>query len=140
MDFQICKNVQCRNLDRVREKEYRTPTGENLLIRPYYVPTDHDFGLSKTGEKNYSYKKLKENIKYFAEGEIPRSFAKQIRNTYPLGSHQMEELTRFLDSRGWKMPDQRTAQMEMYEEDRTAKWYDALELTDWYTREDAQNG
>ena len=30
--------------------------------------------------------------------------------------------------------------MEMYEEDRTAKWYDALELTDWYTREDAQNG
>ena len=139
VDFQICKNVQCRNLDRVREKEYRTPTGENLLIRPYYVPTDYDFGLSKTKEKNYSYKKLKENIKYFAEGEIPRSFVKQIRNTYPLGSHQMEELTRFLDSRGRKMPDQETAQMEMYEEDRTAKWYDALELIDWYIGEDVQN-
>ena len=51
----------------------------------------------------------------------------------------MEELTRFLDSRGWKMPDQETAQMEMYEEDRTAKWYDALELIDWYIGEDVQN-
>lgn len=27
VDFQICKNIHCRNLDRIRQEEYCTPTG-----------------------------------------------------------------------------------------------------------------
>ena len=60
VDFQICKNIHCKNLDKVRQEEYSTPTGENLLIRPYYIPTTHQYGLSKNAGKLNDYTSLKE--------------------------------------------------------------------------------
>ena len=45
----------CNNFDKVRQEEYSTPTGENLLIRPYYIPTTHQYGLSKNAGKLNDY-------------------------------------------------------------------------------------
>ncbi len=67
VDFQICKNIHCKNLDKVRQEEYSTPTGENLLIRPYYIPTTHQYGLSKNAGKFNDYTSLKENIRKFSD-------------------------------------------------------------------------
>lgn len=128
MDFQICDSVQCRNLTEMRRRDYETPTGEQLLIRPYYIPTDFDGGLAKHRNTMYHYKNFKNNILYFLdENHIPRSYAEKIRNTYPLGSHEIEMLARFLESRKWEMPDKK---YEMFR-DKTALWYDALEMMDY---------
>ncbi len=129
LDFQICNSVQCRNLEEMRRKDYVTPTGETLLIRPYYIPTDYDGKLAKSEDVKYHYGNFKKNVKYFLdEKKLPRSYAKQIRNTYPLGSHEMKMLEGFLKFRDRKMPD---ATMDMFGEDRTALWYDALEMMDY---------
>ena len=128
VDFQICGSVQCRNLKETRRKDYVTPTGETLLLRPYYIPTEFDGKLAKSTEVPYHYENFKKNVKYFLNENIPRSYAKQIRNTYPLGSHETKMLEGFLESRGWKMPD---GTMKMFGEDQTALWYDALEMMDY---------
>lgn len=128
MDFQICDSVQCRNLKETRRKDYETPTGEWLFIRPYYIPTDYDGKLAKSTDVSYHYGNFKNNVKYFLNEKIPRSFAKQIRNTYPLGCHEMRMLEGFLKSRGWKMPD---GKVDMFGKDDTALWYDALEMMDY---------
>lgn len=129
MDFQICNSVQCRNLKETRRRDYETPTGETLLTRPYYIPTDYDGSLAKNKDVSYHYENFKDYVKYFLdEKNLPRSYAKQIRNTYPLGSHEMKMLEGFLDSRGWKMPD---GKMDMFREDGAALWYDALEMMDY---------
>lgn len=130
VDFQICKNIHCKNLDKVRQEEYSTPTGENLLIRPYYIPTTHQYGLSKNAGKLNDYTSLKENIRKFSdEKNLPRSFVKDIRNTYSLGRYQMDTLYAFLKSRDWKLPKD-----SLYEEIngiQTALWYDAAEIMDY---------
>lgn len=143
MDFHICKNVQARDFDGMREQEYRTASGENLLLRPYYIRTDYDGKLSVLDNERFALKNLKNAIGYFnskdndEEKNLPRSFAKDIRNTYSLGEGQIRVLNSFLKSRGWRMPD--GTDDFYYEENRekTAKWYDALELMDLYIDLDA---
>lgn len=138
-DFQICKNIQCLDLKKIREEEFLTASGESLLIRPYYVPMQReDDPLNQANRKpegsHYNdYGLLKHDIAYFSDqGNIPRSFAKKIRNTYSQGRNQMELLAGFLDSRGWKMPDGQGCAGNMYLEGRNvARWYDALEVVDY---------
>lgn len=130
VDFQICKNVQVRNLDGIRQRDYQTYSGEQLLTRPYFIPGKDDKGFKKLEDKPYHFKHFKKEILYFQDDEkLPRSFAKKIRNTYPQGAFQMQILTQFLNSRGWKMPD---GEMKMYDHNKRAKWYDVLEMMDCY--------
>lgn len=133
VDFHICQNVHAQNLKEMRRREYVTSSGEQLLIRPYYISTRTEGELGKLNARRYSLNRLKEAILYFqSQKNIPRSFAKDLRNTYPLGQSQMKLLYSFLESRGWKMPD---GQGELYEregEQLIAKWYDALEIMDYY--------
>lgn len=141
-DFQICKNVQCLDLQKIRGKEYVTASGENLLIRPYYIsmPSEDDplnqvnaYIAEKTPRYN-NYEWLKESIAYFSNTDkIPRSFAKKIRNTYSLGKSQIGLLAAFLDSRGWRMPDGQKCSDNMYlgDGEKIARWYDALEIVDY---------
>ncbi len=143
-DFQICKNIQCLDVKRIREKEYITASGERLFIRPYYVPmlSEGDplnqvnaYDVEGSGLKYNNYEQLKRDIKYFSDTrKIPRSFAKKIRNTYSLGESQIALLAAFLDSRQWKMPDGQKCSSHMYLKDRKnviARWYDALEIMDY---------
>lgn len=136
VDFQICKNIQVKNLEAVRWKEYRTYAGENLLTRPYWIQADADGeAFAEKMKTKYAFHDLKKYIKYFRfEERIPMSFAQELRNTYPLGQPQVEQLASFLASRGFKMPDGTT---EMYRTDPEgpgllAVWYDALEMMDHY--------
>lgn len=130
VDFQICKNIQCKDLKKIRREEFVTPTGESLLLRPYYIPTAYQYGLRKNAGKENDYTQLVKNIRFFMdEKNIPRSMAKELRNTYPIGKYQVEQLRRFLESRGWRMPD---GSFEMYDvRGLYAKWYDALEIMDY---------
>ena len=128
VDFQFCKNIQARDVDSVREKEYRTHTREELLSRPYHIITDCDGELAKTDDA-YSYETFKRYMIHFRDDRnIPRSFAKELRNTYPKGRKEVELLASFLRSRQHKLPD---GDYEMYDGNR-AKYYDALELFDHY--------
>lgn len=132
VDFHICKNIQARNLKVLREKEYVTSLGDQLLLRPYYISNGHEddgtvFGKLASGGR--SLENLENSIIYFVNTDnIPRSYAKQLRNTYPMGKYEVQHLSTFLQSRGHRMPDQ---SYNMYEGNQ-ARWYDALEMMDLF--------
>lgn len=135
VDFHICKNVHAQNLKLMRQREYRLEGRYSLLTRPYYIATKQKGGLKKLNQEAFAFDRFKEAVRYFQnEDNMPRSFAKDLRNTYAQGEHQMRLLINFLDSRGWKLPDGEDA---AFWEDHTAKWYDALEMMDYYTDPDA---
>ncbi len=135
VDFQICKNIQAQNLKDMRRKEYWTSHGEKLMLRPYFIQTDTDFEMDKTVEQEITLGDFKNAVLHFQNSrKIPKTFAKQLRNTYSQGSFRMELLYNFLKSRDWKLPD---GQEGLYIEDcktggKTARWYDALEMSDYY--------
>lgn len=137
VDFQICKNIQCRDLKQMRKKEFITPSGELLMQRPYYIPMpfEGDALNEINGTRINNFNKLIENIRYFSNTEnIPRSLAKDIRNTYHLGSSQINLLGNFMDSRNWKMPNGMECKDNMYikyKNSKVAAWYDALEIMDY---------
>lgn len=132
VDFHICKNVQARNLKVLREKEYVTSLGEELLIRPYYIACGTEKEgtvLGNLAKGTRTLESLAKSIVYFAEGErIPRSYAKLLRNTYPMGKYEVKHLCAFLQSRKHLMPD---GSFKMYEGNQ-ALWYDALEMMDLF--------
>ena len=132
-DFQFCKNVQTINIDNIRQDEYITPTNEELLSRPFEI------GGDKT--KYYSYEDLKRYINIFNESSgkkdsksasLPRTHAKKLRNTYPLGYSQVDSFVRFLKSRNWKLPAGDCEPYVLVGDSKIAKYYDALELMDMY--------
>ena len=136
VDFQICKNIQTSNLEETREREYKTSRGEQLLIRPYFVNVD-DVGFSKLLDESYSLDKFKIKVKYFQnDKKIPKSFAKDMRNTYSLGEDKIKKLWSFISSRGFQLPavsEKSGKSEELYFVDgkvKTARWYDALEMID----------
>lgn len=133
VDFQICKNVHTKNLKETRRREYITVDGKELLTRPYYIHVEKetDENSSKfAGIRNIDYciENLKNYIKYFQdEKKIPSSLMKKLRNTYSLGEIQLNIVKSFMDSRGWKLPEDRA-----FFKDNKAIFYDALEMTDYY--------
>ncbi len=140
LDYQICKNIHTLNLELTRSREYITRTGEKLYKHPYYIKDSDDF------EKQDDKRDRREDIESFKKemrivngvgkngsGDnkaIGRSFAKRLRNTYPIGEGRVDELVSFLRSRGNSFPG------DMYYMDRdgnqTAIYYDALEMMDYY--------
>jgi hypothetical protein len=134
-DFMFCRNVQTRNLDDMREREYKTWGNEQLLTRPYFIPVaDYKKGsvFAVLAGGKHSLYNLKHQLEYFTnEGSLPRSQAKNLRNTYPLGKGAVDMLMNFLNSREAAFPDNDGA---YYEEGgmRIANYYDALELMDMY--------
>lgn len=138
VDYQFCKMVQTKDLERIRQKEYITCYGERLIKRPYYIGADAYNGVfDKLEESSYSFHKLKEYVRYFQNpNNIPRSHAKTLMNTYSLGHHQVEQQQAFLASRNFVMPDHSN---QMYQ-NLEAKWFDALELMDCFlTLEEIEN-
>ncbi|MCC8150784.1 MAG: hypothetical protein LIO96_04860 [Lachnospiraceae bacterium] len=133
VDFQICKNIQARDLETMRAREYMTSYGEQLLARPYFIRVDSDAGwpIEKTDFRAFDI--LKRNILYFQNEEnIPRSFAKNLRNVYPQGKDKADMFLAFLESRNWEMPDKTDELFLPGNETVIAKYYDALELLDYY--------
>lgn len=145
VDFQICKNIQSRNLEKMREQEYTTKSGEQLLLRPYYISTGKSLEeepLEKNNEKIYSYERLKEGVQYFLRGPetFPRRFAKQLRNMYSMGENQVMLLQAFLESREWQLPDKEGNLYFEQEGKKIAKWYDALEILDYCVGSEKEEG
>lgn len=135
VDYQICKNAESLNLDKVRMNEYCTWSREVLLGRPYYISAESDKKASGYQvEEIHQLDFLKTSILYFQNPEkIPRSFAKTLRNIYPLGENEMKLFQSFLQSRHWEMPDQSEEEYYLSSDGKKiAKWYDALELLDDY--------
>lgn len=133
VDFQICKNVRAQNLKEMRKKEYVTSLGENLMLRPYFIRTEADLGAEEPVEPEIMLESFQKAVLYFQDSEnIPRTFAKRLRNTYSQGEQQMELLYDFLRSRNWKLPNGQESLYIDREGKKTAKWYDALEMFDYY--------
>lgn len=135
VDFQICRDVRCQHLKETRTREYTAPTGESLTLRPYFIPTENDFGLGKNRDKAYNFNVLMDNIRWFAnEKNLPRSFSKRLRNMYSTGARQMEGFCAFLRSRSWKLPEGKNFETQNLfidlDKTRTAVYFDALELMD----------
>lgn len=129
VDFHICKNVHAQNLKLMRQREYQTNGRYSLLARPYYISTEQEGGLGRLNEEAFAFERFKVAAGYFRnEDNMPRSFAKELRNTYAQGEGLMKPLVSFLKSRGWKLPD---GEDNAFREDHTAKWYDALEMLDY---------
>ncbi len=146
VDFQFCRSVHARNLDRIREREYVTASGEELLRRPYYICSDaladaeeRDTGAAtfRDMDKSFiSYTRFRKDLEKYVLGKnnVPRSFTKDMRNTYPLGREQMEILKSFLKSRDSR--EQARYPDDFYYMDKSGKriatLYDALEIADYY--------
>ena len=134
VDFQICRNIQVLNLDKVREREYVTASGEKLLRRPYFIKVKAfaDKFQNISADKRVSFDEFKSVMKEYVQekNNIPRSYVKDLRNAYSMGVEQVIMLRAFLESRDKKLPE------EMYDLDdkggKTAVLYDALELADYY--------
>ena len=141
LDFQFCRNVFARNLEKIRAEEYETANGEKLLRRPYYVYSaalsDGQGRFESMRGEPCSYEAFQADMRKYVldSSNIPRSFTKEMRNTYPLGENQMQILKAFLKSR------ENPAQGRVYPDDfyytdadgeRTAILYDALEVADYY--------
>jgi len=143
IDFQICKNVQAKDLSGIRRKEYLTCSGESLLLRPYHIKVAHDIHPEKEIPEVFEYDNFRESIRYFLDEEkMPRSFAKSLRNSYSQGREQVFLLQQFLHSRNWLMPRHIDGDGEesylsvcpVNYKDKiwTALWYDALEMLDYW--------
>ena len=135
VDFHICKNIQARDFKMMRKREYITNHGECLINRPYMIRTNFDGKLSEMIKAFpwHDMDKLKQYISYFTNEEnIPKSYAKQVRNTYPLGRIQTNTLNSFLRARNWQMPDSMEDMFYIEDGKAYAKWYDALEISDNY--------
>ena len=141
LDYQICKNIQAIDLEKVRTGEYVTAENEVLYRRPYYVSIERDdkarecySAFENKISDIHKLSKLEEAIMYFKNTKnLPRSISKEIRNIYPEGSGVINSYVEFLKSRKHKMPD---GEYNMYlkeDENKIAKWYDALEMLDYYS-------
>ena len=130
-DFQFCQNVQSMNLERIRQKEYKTAGGESLQLRPYFISVEEmHSGFDKVKEKPYTLEKLKEYVGALVDGnKMPRSFAKRLRNTYPLGRSEAEAFDAFLKSRGTMLPEVLYTKADGEE---CATFYDAAEIMDYF--------
>lgn len=129
VDFHICKNVHAQNLKLMRQREYQIGDQYTLLARPYYISTKEEGGLGKLNDEIFAFEKFKAVAEHFRKEEnMPRSFVKELRNTYAQGENQMKLLIDFLESRGWRFPD---GESSAFYENHTARWYDALELLDY---------
>ena len=145
-DYQFCKNVQTQNIKAIRKNEYKSPSGEYLMLRPYEIggDTSKPYNFENLRMSLAEFVKLKDDSSKKGDADyktLPRKHAKAIRNTYSLGRAQMSVLKSFLESRGWKLPGQKGSEIEFYffdlnldgeERGYTAKYYDALELMDDY--------
>ena len=147
VDFQICRSVHNIDLEKSREKNYTLSEGESLLRRPYYIevmrPSYENFNVRNAG---YSYRKFKAIMDYFKyNGDMPRSLAKEFRNTYPLGRNAVEELVEFarsrkkltgaIESEGLSGTSDTFGYVELgekHDKKLVAAWYDALEMMDYY--------
>ena len=141
VDYQICKNIQAMDLENVRKGEYVTSENEVLYRRPYYVSIEqHEKAkecysvFEKKISDVHKLCELEKALEYFRDKKnIPRSISKEIRNIYPEGSGVLIRYVEYLKSRNHMMPD---GNYDMYfKEDggMTAKWYDALEILDYYS-------
>lgn len=134
VDFHICQNIQSQNFKEMRKREYITHSGERLLRRPYYISIKNEAKLAKNNKQIFAWNQFKEAVKYFQtdEEKLPSSFAKEIRNTYSQGESQINLLKSFLESRNWEMPDGKDSMYFECRDGKVAKWYDALEMLDYY--------
>lgn len=145
VDFQICKSVHNIDLEKSRRKNYTLSERERLLRRPYYLEINRP-SYAEFNRKNerYSYTGFERIMDYFKyNADMPRSLAKEFRNTYPLGRNAVEELVEFAHSRkklGGELEDESLSGAKenpgFVELDGkcTAAWYDALEMMDYYIR------
>ena len=136
VDFQICRNIFSRDLERARKEEYTTWMGESLIRRPYFVETRKNKEIFREAVKKHSFQQFKKAVDYFQNEEnIPRRFAKEIQDTYAMGEEQMAPLGAFLSSRKIQLPfDEKDAKDKRshFFDEQGAKWYDALEMMDLY--------
>lgn len=142
VDFHICQNVYARDFDAMREKEYVSPSGENLLMRPYCIETEAAFDAelnSLVRKEKRDYTSFEKTIRAFnsnSKESLPRSFAKALRNTYSFGKAEMGNLVSFLNSRNWKLPNNVEMKIDNMYEGNKARWYDALEVMDLFGSEE----
>jgi hypothetical protein len=143
IDFQVCKDISCRDLYMTRSREYYTPDGDSLLLRPYYIETEYDPKEMKDmlSDKPFAFKYLVEYIRFFNDADtMPRSLSKKLRNHYCLGKNMVDVDAAFLYSRNWKLPDNAGNATEatrtafwikgLNDDHMTARYFDALELMD----------
>lgn len=126
VDFAICKNIQARNLEQMREREYvinsKINSNINLLQRPYCV-------VGKDAEPDQKLQDFTNKIRKIWNPEkgkeiLTRSQVKTLRNVYSEGREATNLYNEFLASRGKNIGD-------VFKGDQ-AVYYDATEMIDDY--------
>ena len=118
IDFQIVKSM-INDLKEYRDANYKR--GEyNLLSRPYCLD-----------EGNNAFEKLKEYIRHFKNADnVPRTWCKELRNSYDASETQASVTLSKMQSRGHKLPEKESI---LYDKTKkTALYFDALEIMDYF--------
>lgn len=118
IDFEICGHISAENSDNYRKKHYLCKDNSYLLMRPYNIECDN-----KCIEK-YKYSLFKERISECQK--LKRSWAKNYRDAYYKGQYSAE----FLHNRA--MSRNNNIKGDIYDECKTAIYYDALEIMDYF--------
>lgn len=116
VDFVICKNIQTRNLEKIRNREYVVDSKVNLLQRPYCV-------VGEDAEPEQTLQDFTAKVKRLND-TLARSQIKELRNVYSEGKAATNLYSGFLSSRGRNLGN-------VFNNNR-AVYYDAAEMIDDY--------
>lgn len=124
-DYQICTNVSAADVGAYRKKHYMIKEGL-FIARPYHVSNANE---NKKDASPYSV----ERFHYWLDiiNKMPRSKAKQLRDTISMGLNEIEKDISFLKSRGYVEFEKAKNEYPI--------WYDALEMMDFSLEEGGTN-
>lgn len=124
VDFAICKNIQARNLEQMRKREYVVDSNVNLLRRPYCV-------VGKNAEPEQTLQDFTAKIQKLKD-TLAHSQIKELRNVYSEGKAAANLYNGFLNSRGRKLGKVFDVKESDVKESVYAVYYDAAEMIDDY--------
>ncbi|MDO4324669.1 MAG: hypothetical protein Q4E24_01325 [bacterium] len=127
LDYQLCTHISAADLGAYRDKHYvSAEDGTSILMRPYYVKNPVLDGFSDMNRVNETYdlEILRRTVESFQKN-MPRSHAKKMRDHCVIGKQAVEEYLTFVKSRKMPVP-----------EANQAYWYDALEMMDFFLKDE----
>jgi len=116
IDFHIAYGGFSGELKEIRGNHYRTPSGDDLLLRPYKI-TDLDKLLSKINE---------------LKRQFPRSKIMELRSVLYAGKNEQRLFLEELKARGLRLPEYNEFKGDEITSNGKTPYFDMIELMDLY--------
>jgi len=116
IDFHIAYGGFSGELKEIREYHYRTPSGDDLFLRPYKI-TDLDELLNKVNE---------------LKRQFPRSKIMELRCVLYAGKNEQKLFLEELKARGLRLPEYKEFKVDEIILSKKTPYFDIIEIMDLY--------